>query len=1551
MATSRILTLAWLSILAVSMAELLHADDWPTYRRDRLRTAVTEEKLQLPLEHCWTFQSRQADFAPRPTAPPDRTGFPECAEFTLVTIAAGDAIYFSSGQDGRVVCLNAATGATRWQFVTGAAVNRAPMFWENKIYCGSSDGFVYCLDANSGKLIWKFSAAPAKRWFLAYGKLISVWPVQTDVLVDKGIAYFAAGIFPHAGTFVYALDANTGTLIWRNGTQAENSGQNTLAPGGHLYLTQRQLWVPKDFHGYSAPQYGAPAPFRRSDGHFESVWPDPEDPEVPKFDSANIWVRIFWPLRGVEKDGVRYLGEEAWHTADEHKTRKQVYKVDLPGRWTDPDSAAGVRIKGSPVIFRYDPDLSNVVYAGDTVFHSAFNRNPEKDGVGCAIYARDPKDGRELWSTELPSRANQLLVANGRLIAATRDGKIHCFAPAGSRAPKPGLVKEKTEPTPFEVRPAAAEAAKHILKESKISEGYAVVADCEDGQLALELAKQTDLYLCALFADEEAMHRARDAFVRANVYLTRIVTYLHRPGEPLPFPSYWADLVVSERAVAGGELPGNPSELLRLQKPIRGVAFLGGEQEEAELKAWAVGTNLSGWELVKSGGLWLKRTRPALAEAGTWTHMYGDAGNTGCSDDGVLKAPIGVVWYGKPQVKQPGKHTALVVNGVLVVPEPNALEACDQYTGRRLWRKEFGSIGVSIAASPKHVYARVQHAMVQLDLLTGEETGTYLTAFGKEHGWGWFAVSADGKTIYGSAGGGLFASEMESGKGNVQWKIGGPEVEENERIGGLVTMGDGRIYVLGGAAKEEQRKAAISQMRGWMKAQGESLQEEYESQVAKRDIRELICVDAMTGRVIYRKGVDVSNCGGAWLRGGGFGGRRGYDPHVGMGMYYRNGVVVIASESAADKGWGMWNSGRYGSRAITAIEAKNGELLWYKFTGHRTRPIIVNDTVHAEPWAYDLRTGNKKTRAHPITGETADWAWCRPDKQCGIFSASRHILFGRNKGFGYHDLIGDEGLFTFWHSRSNCHVDHVSGGGLMIKPPQAIYCKCPWSLPFTVAMGQVSNEPVAAPQFAQPGETLPVKHLRIDFGASGDRRDDEGQLWLCSRRPLDHKLLLGYDMRSQFYEGGGERRRSSKYTSIAGADAPFVFASAAVGLRRCVLPVARAEDGSGSYKLRLGFAAMPRDVAGQRVFDVLVNGRVILEKFDPFVAAEGPDRAVWREFAVDLEREVVIDFRVEGESRKSEALPILNALELLRGSVHRPGLALPGPVWMNEREPERQVSLRLANLLDEPFEGRLEFRCPPGIEVKVPVGTAIELAAGERAEIPLKIRASGKAGQGSRPLLVRLGGPSGELVVEGEISVEWLGKLERFVLRGGSRCVRQESLHQVWGQRTVPNRNWEALDMTTGFQRAGDGGAAMNYVWFHFPKELRGRKFERVRLSLHRCQPAAKLLAAMGEGDGSGDPWGSVRRLAPPWPDWGKVTYKSLPSLTESEIKLRPNGRTGGEVSATIPWKIEPTDAAADLYLALKPSALRGTAYWTERCKDPEKVPQLVVDVLPQGKD
>ena len=130
-----------------------------------------------------------------------------------------------------------------------------------------------------------------------------------------------------------------------------------------------------------------------------------------------------------------------------------------------------------------------------------------------------------------------------------------------------------------------------------------------------------------------------------------------------------------------------------------------------------------------------------------------------------------------------------------------------------------------------------------------------------------------------------------------------------------MAMSDGRIYVLGGAPDDATRAAAIAEMRAWFQTQDAALLEEFDSQVDDRDIRLLTCIDAASGETLWKHGVDLTNCGGRFLRGGGFGARRGYDPHLGGGMYVHNGVVVFGSEGGADKGWSVFYTGRYEVRA------------------------------------------------------------------------------------------------------------------------------------------------------------------------------------------------------------------------------------------------------------------------------------------------------------------------------------------------------------------------------------------------------------------------------------------------------------------------------------------------------------------------------------------------------------------------------------------------------------------------------------------------------------
>jgi len=175
------------------------ASDWPTYRADRQRSASTQ--VEVPPAKFAEKWRHEPSLKYVPTAP---------------TAAGG--LIFVGGSDGKVRAIDAENGKPVWQYSTPAPITYPPTLWNGRAYFGSADGYAYCLEAATGRLLWRFRAAPAERYINVYGALSSTWPVGSGVLVDDGVAYFAAGIIDHDGTYVYAVDAESGKLRWQNTT-------------------------------------------------------------------------------------------------------------------------------------------------------------------------------------------------------------------------------------------------------------------------------------------------------------------------------------------------------------------------------------------------------------------------------------------------------------------------------------------------------------------------------------------------------------------------------------------------------------------------------------------------------------------------------------------------------------------------------------------------------------------------------------------------------------------------------------------------------------------------------------------------------------------------------------------------------------------------------------------------------------------------------------------------------------------------------------------------------------------------------------------------------------------------------------------------------------------------------------------------------------------------------------------------------------------------------------------------------------------------------------
>jgi outer membrane protein assembly factor BamB len=229
------------------------AADWPTYLHDSDRSGVTSEQLTLPLQSGWVYESPSVPRGAWSSADGktvegrdlyDRIRYDDAIQVAVVE----DRVYFGSPVDHQVHCRDASTGAEIWTFFTGAPILLAPNVVDGRVYVGSDDGYGYCLNATSGKLIWKYRPRPDDEWFLGRGEMISRWPVRTGILVDKGVAYFGAGIFPHENVYMCAVNAADGSVVWRNDhiSHAE-AGREDLSPQGYLLASPYHIYGPSGF--------------------------------------------------------------------------------------------------------------------------------------------------------------------------------------------------------------------------------------------------------------------------------------------------------------------------------------------------------------------------------------------------------------------------------------------------------------------------------------------------------------------------------------------------------------------------------------------------------------------------------------------------------------------------------------------------------------------------------------------------------------------------------------------------------------------------------------------------------------------------------------------------------------------------------------------------------------------------------------------------------------------------------------------------------------------------------------------------------------------------------------------------------------------------------------------------------------------------------------------------------------------------------------------------------------------------------------------------------
>ncbi|MDP6447957.1 MAG: PQQ-binding-like beta-propeller repeat protein, partial [Pirellulaceae bacterium] len=245
-----------LALLAcIALHSIAAAADWPMWRADSHRSSATAGDLPAELHLQWTRRLPP----PQPAWPNEpRLHFDASYE----PIVMGGRMFVGSMVDGSMTAVDCESGKELWRFYANGPIRLAPIGFGEKVCFGSDDGWLYCLDAATGEQIWKASGAPRdrqQRLHLGNARLVSFWPVRGGPVHSAGVVYFGAGVWPTLGVFIHAVDAETGELIWTNGTSHAIESvridhnylhEAGLSPQGHLLVSGDMLIVP---NGRSMP--------------------------------------------------------------------------------------------------------------------------------------------------------------------------------------------------------------------------------------------------------------------------------------------------------------------------------------------------------------------------------------------------------------------------------------------------------------------------------------------------------------------------------------------------------------------------------------------------------------------------------------------------------------------------------------------------------------------------------------------------------------------------------------------------------------------------------------------------------------------------------------------------------------------------------------------------------------------------------------------------------------------------------------------------------------------------------------------------------------------------------------------------------------------------------------------------------------------------------------------------------------------------------------------------------------------------------------------------
>ena len=1141
--------------------------DWPMWRYDSNRSGASPVELPDVLYLQWELVLPRLE----PAWPDERR---ITFDHYYAPIVLGNKMFVGSSRNDSVTAYNTDTGAEIWRFYADAPIRLAPAAWVDRLFVVSDDGYLYCLNAADGALLWEFRGAPTDRKALGNKRLGSAWPARGAPTILDGNVYFAAGIWPFMGSFVYALDAATGEVVWIN----DGSGS--------IYMNQP--------HGGSV-SFGALAP----QGYMVAIGDRlvvPNGRAVAAGLDRNTSEFLYFHFQENNKNSTNHVAA----FGDYFNNSGGLFKLSDGSRAGSlTDGAVMTESRNYAEIF------------GRKVFCKAGNRLYA--GRSGSIIAAEQT--RQQWQKSITGTPACMLAGDNKLFVVTMEGRIYCYG--GTNVPNPPEINKVVDPITWPAEDEWTTRAQAVLAATGVDEGYCLVLGVGTGRLMEELARQYylhkddypypyDLRIIGLDPDAAKIEALRRRWDDMGIPSERLSAFV---GDicTAQLPPYLAQLIVSQDLIAAGAANGDAfvEKVFYSLRPYGGQACFSSDALEFLQQGAATG-GLANANVTVSGDFAMLERVGALQGSADWTHNYADASNSVVSRDQLVKPPLGLLWFGGStnggnsydRILPRHGHgpSEQVVAGRLFIEGPNIMRALDVYTGQVLWEADLPGVGVhydytshqaganaigsNYATATDGVYICYGTECRKLDPKNGATISTFVitdpihgdAAFGQVKIWDdLLIVAADPISYGGTVGHKDNYSEassrdlvvMDRYSGTILWERRANHSFHHNTI----IVGNDILYCIDRIPPGEVDRLS---RRG----------------ISPGDVGapwELLALDVRTGVEIWSTTIDVF---GTWL-----------------GCSEEYGVLLQSGRASR-----YMVSGEPTRQIV--YDGSSGTVLW-EIRSSAGGPcllhgdMVIEQSLGGGGGARNILTGTTSMREHPMTGASVPWSFSRK-YGCNTVVGSKYLLTFRSGAAGYYDMRNNSGTGNFGGTKSGCSSNLIPANGVLNAPDYMRTCTCGYQNRTSLAMVHMPEAEMWT--YTSLGSASgPIKKVGVNFGAPGDRLADNGVLW------LDYPSVGGSSPNIGVTTIPTSPRWFRHHAArFEGESLGWVTASGAIGLTNVIVPLNN--GGGAEYLVRLYFAEPENAEVGQRVFDVAIQGRRVLKSFDIAQHAGSDGNGIVREF-------------------------------------------------------------------------------------------------------------------------------------------------------------------------------------------------------------------------------------------------------------------------------------------------------------------------------------------------